>query len=63
MHRIAAWGGFLLLIALHLDFWREQRPVLYLGWIPEDMAYRLVWMVLAWIYLLYFTRYVWREDG
>ena len=63
MHRALGWGGFLLLIGLHLDFWREQRPVLYFGWIPEDMAYRLAWMVLAWLYLMYFTRYVWREDG
>ena len=63
MHRFLAWGGFLLLIGLHLDFWREQRPVLYFGWIPEDMAYRLLWMGLAWLYLVYFTTYVWREDG
>ena len=64
MHRYVAWAGFLLLIFLHLDvFWRQPSPDLYFGWIPEEMAYRLVWMVLAWLYLMYFTRFVWREDG
>jgi hypothetical protein len=31
---------------------------------PEDLAYRLVWMVLATIYLFWFTRAIWeaRED-
>ena len=62
MHRIVAWAGFLLLIFLHLDFWREQSPTLYLGWLPEELAYRLAWMVLAWLYLMYFTRFVWREE-
>lgn len=64
MHRALAWGGFLLLIVFHLDFWRPQRPVLYFGWLPEDMAYRLVWMLFAWLYLIYFTTWVWgpRED-
>ena len=63
MHRYVAWIGFILLILLHLDFWREQSTTLYFGWIPEEMAYRLVWMFLAWLYLMYFTRFVWREDS
>ena len=63
MHRYVAWAGFILLIVLHVDFWREQSATLYFGWVPEELAYRLVWMVLAWLYLIYFTRYVWREES
>ncbi|MCB1036941.1 MAG: hypothetical protein KDD47_24150 [Acidobacteria bacterium] len=57
-----AWIGLVVLIVLHLDFWRPQRAVLYFGWLPEDMAYRLGWMLLAWAYLIFFTRSVWREE-
>lgn len=61
-HRLIAWAGLILLLVLHLDFWRPQRAVLYFGWLPEDMAWRLAWMVLAWIYLVYFTLKVWPEE-
>ena len=50
-----AWGGFVLLMALHLDSWRPQRPVLYMGWIPEEILYRLGWIGLVWAYLLFLT--------
>lgn len=63
MHRAIAWAGFLLLIFLHLDFWRPQSPELYFGWLPQELAYRLAWMVLAWLYLMYFTRFVWGREG
>jgi hypothetical protein len=62
VHRwIAALGGALLL-ALHLDFWRPQHSVLHFGWLPEELGYRIAWMLLAWLYLLHFTAYVWRDD-
>ena len=59
---LVAWGGALLLLVLHLDFWRPQRPILYLGWIPEELAYRLAWTVLAWGYLIFFTHRIWLES-
>ncbi len=59
---IVGWGGFLLLLALHLDFWRTQRPELLLGWIPEELAYRLGWIVLAWLYLLFVCARLWGEE-
>ena len=49
--RVVAWLGFAALLALHLDFWRPQRPdevTLYFGWVPGELAWRLVWMALAW---------------
>ena len=61
--KVIAWAGFALLIVTHLDFWRPQRPELYFGWLPEDLAYRLLWMLAAWAYLLFFTRWVWRDDA
>jgi len=52
----------LALLALHLDFWRAGRPVIHFGWIPEELLWRLAWMGLAWLYLLWFCARVWREE-
>ena len=57
-----AWILAAILLLLHLDFWRPQRPVVYFGWLPEEMAYRLGWMLLAWGYLEWFTRKVWSSE-
>lgn len=59
---VLAWGGALLLLVLHLDFWREDRARIFFGWLPEELAYRLAWMLLGWIYLLWFCARVWREE-
>jgi hypothetical protein len=61
VHRTIAWVGGLLLLVLHLDFWRPQRVILYWGWVPEELAYRLAWIGLAFLYLLYFCSYVWED--
>ncbi|MFT5050771.1 MAG: hypothetical protein ACI8QZ_002174 [Chlamydiales bacterium] len=53
----------LLLVATHLDFWRPQRPLLVFGWLPEELLWRLCWMAAAFLYLVYFCKYVWREEG
>ena len=61
--RAILWVCFVLLALGHLDFWRPQRVVLYFGWVPEELLYRLVWMFLAWLYLLYVCRYHWRGEA
>ena len=61
MTRLLAWLGFGALMVLHHDFWRAQEATLYFGWLPEDLVYRLAWIGAAWIYLLCFERYVWKE--
>jgi hypothetical protein len=61
-HRIA-WISAIVLLVLHLDFWRVQRPVLYWGWLPEELLYRMMWLGLAWVFLLFFCRFIWREDN
>ena len=60
--RWIAWISAVVLLVLHLDFWRVQRPVLYWGWLPEELLYRMTWLGLAWVFLLFFCRYIWRED-
>ncbi|MDA8020453.1 MAG: hypothetical protein MPN21_23695 [Thermoanaerobaculia bacterium] len=57
-----AWILAAILVLLHLDFWRPQRPTVYFGWLPEELAYRLGWMLLAWAYLEWFTRRVWSSE-
>lgn len=60
---LIAWGGFVVLLVLHLDFWRPQVVRVHFGWLPEELLYRLCWMVLAWVYLLFFCSRIWREEG
>ncbi len=57
-----AWLGGVLLLALHLDFWRERGTELYFGWLPEELAWRIAWMLLAFGYLVWFCKSVWVED-
>lgn len=52
----------MLLLVLHLDFWRPQRDVIWFGWMPEELVWRLAWMVLAFVYLIFFCSRVWKED-
>ena len=59
---VLAWVGFGVLLVLHLDFWRAQRAEVYFGWIPEELLYRLGWIVLAWLYLLFVCGFVWRGE-
>ena len=58
----------LLLLVLHFDIHlglRERSPEMLLGWLPMELAWRLGWMGLAWIWLVVVIRFVWRarEEG
>ena len=57
-----AWVAGITLVVLHLDFWREQRVVLYFDWLPEELLYRIVWLLAAWAYLAWFCASVWRDE-
>jgi hypothetical protein len=61
--RFLAWVWGLLLLVLHLDFWRPRRVEVHLGWMPEELVYRVAWMVLALLYLVFFCRFVWTDEG
>ena len=60
--RALAWAGGAALLVLHLDFWRPKRAELYLGFLPEELAYRIGWMLLAWLYLMFFCARIWRTE-
>lgn len=57
--RAATGAFFFLLVALHLDFWRPHRAVLYGGWFPEELAYRLFTMLLAFLFIHLLCSRVW----
>lgn len=59
---VIAWIGFGVLLVLHLDFWRTQRTEVHLGWVPEELLYRLCWILLAWLYLLFVCSFVWKRE-
>jgi len=61
--QVIAWLGALVLLALHLHFWIDPGPDLWWNWLPIDLAYRIAWLVLAWLYLLFFCRFVWDKEG
>ncbi len=51
--------GLVALVAAHL--YRTTSTELVLGWMPVELAYRLVWMIMAWVFLLFFTARIWGE--
>lgn len=51
-----------MLLVLHHDFWRERGVELWFGWVPEELAWRLAWMLLTLGYLIWFCAAVWVED-
>ena len=67
MSRRAAVGiaavAFTAIAVLQLDFWRPQQGRLLLGWLPEELAYRLVVLALAWVFMLFICALVWREQA
>jgi hypothetical protein len=53
--------GAVGLTLLHLDFWRTQRGTLLLGWIPDELLYRLIYILLAGAYILWIC--AWLPDA
>ena len=60
---LTAWAIGLLLVVLHVDAWRPKRDVLWFDAIPEELGYRVAWMLAAAVYLVWFTACVWRSEG
>jgi hypothetical protein len=60
--QLTAWVGGLILLALHLDFWRERSTALLGGAVPFELAWRVGWMLAAFIYLVWFCRAIWIEE-
>lgn len=60
--RLVAAIALLLLTLLHLDFWREQRVAFVLGWIPIELAWRIGFVLAAWVFVMFVCARVWREE-
>lgn len=53
-----------LLLVLHVDVWNQGRgDALILGFIPYDLAYHLLWMLVAWAVVIYMTIFVWPDEN
>ncbi len=53
----------LVLLVLHVDVWNQGRgDGLILGFIPYDLAYHLLWMLVAWAVVIYMTIFVWPDE-
>ena len=57
-----AWIGGAVLVLLHLDFWRSPRPEPWFGWLPDELAYRVVFIGMAWAFMLFVCSRIWTED-
>jgi len=57
---VIAWIGALLLLALHLL--PAPTRILPESWLPPELLFRVAWLGLAWVYLLFFCARIWRDD-
>ena len=53
--------GFVVLLLLHLDFWRPQSTAFVFG-VPVELAYRCGYLLLAWGYMWFLCARVWPDD-
>lgn len=61
-HSRTFWTATIVLCVLHVDFFNHGvGSVLLFGWLPFDLAYHILWMVLAAVLVFYFTHSVWRS--
>ena len=53
------WLAVIGLLGLHmLGFGQGGRPLLF-GWMPTDLAYRVLWMALAAVVVFWMTGRLW----
>ena len=53
---------FLLLFALHQDFWWKNDPTLVLGVLPISLAYHVVWTLLVALGWFLVGKYCWPDS-
>jgi hypothetical protein len=59
---VIAAAGLGLLLGLHFDAWRPSDWPGTVAGVPGELVYRLAWMGLAYAYLAWFLRAVWRAE-
>lgn len=65
LHRIIFWLGIVLLCGAHM--WPRLMPhegpsPLWFGWLPNDMAYHLVWILCASAWVFYMCGPIWSAE-
>ena len=65
LHRIVFWVGVAGLIGAHM--WprlvsSHEPTKLWFGWLPSDMAYHLLWIIAAALWVAYMTGPVWASE-
>lgn len=60
MMRLVAMLGFVVLLVLHFDAWRTPSAAPWWGWLPDELGWRLLWMLGALGYLWWFTSRFWK---
>lgn len=59
--RVLFWLAVIGLLALHMvGFGQGERPLLF-GWVPADLAYRVLWMGLAAAVVFWMTGRLWPD--
>jgi hypothetical protein len=49
------WCALALLLFLHHDSWRERTDALRFGFLPDELVWRLCWIVAAVAWLFWLT--------
>tara|TARA_Y100000310_G_C20025011_1_gene509182 strand:+ start:283 stop:495 length:213 start_codon:yes stop_codon:yes gene_type:complete len=60
-HKTFFWTAVVILSILHVDFFNHgiEDPLLF-GWLPIDLAYHFLWVVVAAALVFYFAHFIWR---
>jgi hypothetical protein len=57
------WAAVAVLLVAHMfGFGQGGRPLLF-GWVPIDLAYRVLWMLLAAGLVFWMTARLWSNEG
>jgi hypothetical protein len=57
------WAAVVVLLVAHMfGFGQGGRPLLF-GWMPIDLAYRVLWMLLAAGLVFWMTARLWGDEG
>jgi hypothetical protein len=57
------WAAVVVLLIAHMfGFGQGGRPLLF-GWMPIDLAYRVLWMLLAAGLVFWMTARLWSHEG
>jgi hypothetical protein len=57
------WAAVAVLLVAHMFGFGQGDRALLLGWLPIDLAYRLLWMLLAACLVFWMTARLWGKDG